>query len=155
MPSPDPEVYQVIFPDKVSFLPVENSGVSCLDKAVFYFLTRATATLSYNHSLGLSPSKTRLDSPGLTQAPPVPGRGSCKHPTNPAAERDRMADQREGHRPLRDVPLDPTEQELLGMRDLRDVQSCLATVPYFLSLRKYRPKVSYGKTTSLIALKTS
>lgn len=66
-----------------------------------------------------------------------------------------MADQREGHRPLRDVPWDPTEQEPLGMRDLRDVQSCLTKVPYFLSLRKYRPKVSYGKTTSLIALKTS
>lgn len=95
----------------------------------------------------------RLDSPGLTQAPPVPGRGPCKHPTNPA-ERDRMADQMEGHRPLRDTPWDLTEQQMLGMRDLGDVQCCLATVPYFLSLRRYRPKASYGKTASLIALKT-
>lgn len=96
----------------------------------------------------------RLDSLGLTQAPPVPGRGPCKHPTNPVAERDRMADQMEGHRPLRDTPWDLTEQQMLGMRDLGDVQCCLATVPYFLSLRRYRPKASYGKTASLIALKT-
>lgn len=40
------------------------------------------------------------------------------------------------------------------MRDLGDVQCCLATVPYFLSLRRYRPKVSYGNTAFLIALKT-
>lgn len=93
-----------------SFPPQWKTLVSAvhLDKVVFYFLTRATPhTVIIITRWGCLPLK-----PGWTLSwfnsrhPQYLAGGSCKHPTNPAAERQ-DADQREGGTgPSRDASWD-------------------------------------------------